>query len=274
MLENKENTLENFSRFRSLLKEKHEKIFLILAPPRTSSTALARCFWEIPEIRYYCHEPYEIIYYQKKPEIEAFYKIMSPIDLSKEYRNKKANSKWLLIKEMPYQVGVDDEFKRLIEIITEPVLILLRDPRLNIMSRIRKRMESNQEVYFPLIETGWFLIEKQLELLQNIGQKFYILDSSLTRNNSDIILPKLLSHLGIKKYNLNIWYPADNINLDNLEGQHSHLYTNVLQSSQLNQEDKPIPQIDDFPDYFRNHVLECLNIYEKLLKHPNSIGIK
>ena len=58
--------------------------------------------------------------------------------------------------------------------------------------------------------------------------------------------------------------------IDNLEGDHSHLYTSVLSSTGLSPEVVELPPLDWFPaeDGRRDHVARCLEIYQSLLESP------
>lgn len=259
--------LNSFEEFSSFLRHKHERIFLIIAPPRTASTALARCFWEIPQIRFYSHEPYETCYYERKPETEAFKNLTNPIDLGTKYKAKNNNeNSWLLIKEMPYQVGIDEKFNHLLSLVTEPIIVLIRDPRLNIMSRIKKRKEAQQEVYFPLIETGWEFLNVQLRIMKENDKDFFILDSTDFRERTPEIIKKMMKKFRVflDPVSLLDWIPNPNIELDNLNGRHRHLYKRVLSSNSIVKPYEEMPEINDFPDYFKNHVLDALKIYQSL----------
>src|SRR5690348_10229121 len=113
------------------LKQRYEKIFLIVSPPRCSSTALARVFWHHPSIRYYSHEPYETVYYNDDSTKVAHNNLFDPIDLATSYSGKTlVEGQGLVIKEMPYQVGA--HFKELASFATHPIVFLIRDPRLSI----------------------------------------------------------------------------------------------------------------------------------------------
>lgn len=259
--------LNSFEALSLFLRDKYSKIFLILAPPRTASTALARCFWEIPQIRFYSHEPYENCYYEKVSEKQAFRNLINPIDLNSQYKPKDIeNSSWLIIKEMPYQVGIDEKFDHLLSLITEPIVVLIRDPRLNIMSRISKRKETKQEIYFPLIETGWEFLNIQIGKMQQAGKDFFIIDSNDFRERTQEIIEKIMKRFGIylEVSNLLNWIPNPNIELDNLNGRHSHLHRRVLSSNSVIKPSEDMPKIEDFPDYFKNHVLYALSIYKSL----------
>ncbi len=110
------------------LKKLYENIYVIVSPPRCSSTAFSRVFWEQPSIRYYCHEPFEITYFDDATLNEVIEKLKHPLDLFpiKSYE-PNTESTGLVIKEMPYQVGAN--FELLISLSRHPIMFLIRDPR-------------------------------------------------------------------------------------------------------------------------------------------------
>ena len=119
----------------SSLKKMFENIYVIVSPPRCSSTAFSRVFWEQPSIRYYSHEPFEVTYFDDATLDDVVEKLKHPLDLLpiKSYKPSEQSSS-LVIKEMPYQVG--SNFELLISLSEHPIMFLIRDPRLNVLSRI------------------------------------------------------------------------------------------------------------------------------------------
>ncbi len=88
------------------IRSKHEKIYLIMSPPRCSSTAFSRVFWEQPSVGYYSHEPFEVVYYNHDSLTHVVDKLATPLDLQNIktiHTYDHGNS--LVIKEMPYQVN-------------------------------------------------------------------------------------------------------------------------------------------------------------------------
>ena len=112
----------------SHLNHKHKNIYVVVSPPRCSSTAFSRVFWEQPSIRYYSHEPFEVVYYEQDGIPSVVEKLDGPLDLLHVERLPDEMGTSLLIKEMPYQVG--DHFPLLCEIASKPLIFLIRDPRL------------------------------------------------------------------------------------------------------------------------------------------------
>ncbi len=266
---------ENFEiiSFAERLRNKHKKIIVILSPPRCASTALARFFWHQPDFRYYAHEPYETVYYEGDTSDTAQGHLLNPIDLVEMYSSQpKGNG--LIIKEMPYQVS--QYFSDLISLATLPLIFLIRDPRLNIKSRIDKRIQAKQSIDFPFIETGWELINWQIEQCVIRGVDFVIVEASEMRNNPNEIFSNLSHKLKLPfSPEMLRWQQALQINLDNLNSKHSHLYERVLSSIGIEPAIEPIPNIETFSTEsgLRNHVLEALNIYNKLLTHPKRLDV-
>jgi hypothetical protein len=60
---------------------RHTAIYVIVSPPRCSSTAFARVFWEHPDVGYYSHEPFEIVYYNGANLAMVASKMEQPLDL-------------------------------------------------------------------------------------------------------------------------------------------------------------------------------------------------
>jgi hypothetical protein len=262
------------AQFQQIL-EKYPAIYVIVSPPRSSSTAFARVFWEQPTVGYYCHEPFEVVYYNDKDLDSVARKIEGPLDLKLVKKNKaNQDSNALVIKEMPYQVG--QHFPLLASLAKGPIVFLMRDPRLNIASRMAKKREVGDDPLFPLIESGWELLASQIGYCQKNGIPHIIVDSTDFRNHQESIFSQIFGrfNLGFDKKMLT-WSPTD-VDLDNLGGQHHHLYRRVLESRGLQPESEPIPPIDSFPiaNGFRDHVARCLEQFRTLRNSPARIRPK
>lgn len=130
------NTELDLGLAKEYLRSKYRSIHIIMSPPRCSSTALARLFWEHESIRYYAHEPFETTYYENARVDDAIQHIEHPLDLKDLYEHQKSEqAKGLVIKEMPYQVNSNFEF--LASLTRFPLVFLIRDPRLNIYSNLK-----------------------------------------------------------------------------------------------------------------------------------------
>lgn len=248
------------------LKKLYENIYVIISPPRCSSTAFSRVFWEQPSVRYYSHEPFEVMYFDGAGLKEVIEKLKNPLDLlpikNKQYSKKPTG---LVIKEMPFQVR--SYYELLISISNHPIMFLIRDPRLNVYSRIKKKIEAGQNPNFPLIETGWELIVEQVRYCQDYNIPYLVIDSTEFRNYPDIIFAQIFEEIDLAfSPEMLIWQSTPKVNLDNLGGIHSHLYRRVLESTGIEPATEPIPEFKDIPERngFREHVRKCMSIYKEL----------
>lgn len=255
------------------LRAKHRQIYVIISPPRCSSTAFSRVFWEHPTIRYYSHEPFEVAYYEGKELPAVAAKLSVPLDLLNVERIQDSTGSSLLIKEMPYQVG--NHFPALFEIASKPIIFLIRDPRLNIASRIEKKRMAGESIRFPHIETGWELIQKQIAYCEAHEVPYMIVDSTDFRNHPDSLFPQIFAKFMLPfSPEMLAWNPCEGkVDLDNLDGKHSHLYARVLNSNCLQPATEAIPDIAEFPEEhgIRQHVAFCLEIYKTLKASPHRI---
>ena len=263
---------KQFQRF-TYLKTKHKQIYVIISPPRCSSTAFSRVFWEHPTIRYYSHEPFEVAYYDGKELPVVADKLSKPLDLLNIERIQDSSGSSLLIKEMPYQVG--EHFPLLFELASKPIIFLIRDPRLNIASRIEKKRMVGENIYFPHIETGWELLQVQISYCEAQGLPYMIVDSTDFRNYPGSIFPQIFAQFMLSfSREMLLWNSCDDIvNLDNLDGKHRHLYARVLNSNALHPATKAIPDLNEFPQVhgIRKHVEFCLEIYSSLKESSHRI---
>lgn len=250
------------------LTERYEDIYVIVAPPRSASTAVARYFWQFPGASHYAHEAFESMYFDGAGLEDAYQKLNEPLALNKEIIGKPS----LIIKEMPYQVG--DNFPLLAQLAKHPLLFLIRHPRLTIQSRMQKKQQVGNSPIFPLRETGWELIDSQIDYAAAQGIPHYILDTTDFRNDPMSIATKLADIYQVPfSPNMLQWQDRSDIELDNLGGRHSHLYQRVLSSTGITPPIESMPDLLDFPEEggFREHVLQAEAIYARLGQHPNRI---
>ncbi len=257
------------------LHARHGRIFVIVSPPRCSSTAFSRVFWEHDAIGYYSHEPFEITYYEGAGLQEVASKLDAPLDLEPLTRSGSATSgSCLVIKEMPYQIG--DNFPLLAALATDPIVFLIRNPKLNISSRISKKAEVGDSPIFPQVETGWELIARQVEYCRENAVPFVIVDAADFRNCPSAIFPKIFKALQLKfEERMLTWQVCPDTELDNLDGKHRHLYERVLQSTGIQPDLDPLPTLEAFPEAngFRAHILSCLDIYRELSAAPERLQL-
>ncbi len=60
----------------------YDPVVVIISPPRCSSTAFSRIFWQHPAIRYYAHEPFEVTYYRNQGLDYVVEQLQHPLDLA------------------------------------------------------------------------------------------------------------------------------------------------------------------------------------------------
>jgi hypothetical protein len=247
-------------------RQRHERIYVIVSPPRCSSTAFARVFWEQPSVRYYFHEPFETTYYMGEGLPEVMAKLDAPLDLTTiKHFTADPDAHELVIKEMPYQVG--DRFPLLAALATKPLIFLMRDPRRNIDSRRRKKIEVGDDPVYPFVESGWDLLAKQIDHCSAEGIDHLLVDSGDFRSRPAAVFPQILGRFGLPYSDECLrWQVCEQVELDNLGGKHRHLYGEVLASDGLKPDTSQTPPLDSFPqeDGVRDHVAHCLEVYERL----------
>lgn len=245
------------------IKEKFKEIFIILSPPRCSSTALARVFWEHPSIGYYSHEPFEKTFHHKTTLEDALHFLDNPIQI-------KTPGESYLVKEMVFQVH--QHFRELVKFTKNPLTFLIRDPRLSLYSRIEKFEAGKKDPVFPYVEAGWKELKLQLNTARDAEIPFSIVDATEFRNHPLEILPTLFERLNLSfSPEMICWQPRPDLDLCNLGGEHHHLYERVLKSSGLQPANENIPDISAFPLKLQPIVETCLNIYQEIKDDPERI---
>lgn len=257
------------------LQKKYSDIYTILSPPRCGSTAFARAFWEQPSVSFYSHEPFEITYFLHQGMDDVYEKLLNPLDIDSLKNNQmQKTGNALVVKDMPYQIG--DNFDKFINMSTKPVVVLIRDPRLSIYSRIQKKREAGQNPIYPLIETGWELLDSQIENMNERNIQYFIVETTDYRNNPEGIFKKLFNSLGLP-FNSSMlnWRPAVGVDVDNLQGRHRHQYSRALLSDGIQPATESIPSIDQFPveGGFRDHIEYASSIYESLKSSSRRINL-
>jgi len=253
----------------------YDEIFVIMSPPRCSSTAFSRVFWEQPTVRYYSHEPFEIVYYRDQRLTAVAEKLEQPLDLQGvKYHQNGSPGNSLVIKEMPYQVG--RHFPVLASLAKKPIIFLMRDPRLNIASRMEKKVIVGDNPIFPKVESGWKLLMSQVDYCKLHNIPYIIVDSTDFRNYPVTIFQQVFARFRLPfSEDMLSWRVCDDVDLDNLDGQHHHLYERVLRSTAVQPATEPIPSLDRFPttNGFRTHVRNCLELYETLRQDATRIRV-
>jgi hypothetical protein len=251
------------------VRERHGEVLVIVAPPRTASTALARVLWNHPAVGYYSHEPFEPTYYRGEPAsaAAALLEAPAPIGELNPARTDRPAGDTVVVKEMTFQVG--SAFPLLAELATRPIVFLIRDPRLCIASRMAVLRKAGRPEIFPLRESGWADLERQLEHVRATEIPHLVVDSSELRAEPETVVPQVLARLGLSySPELLTWESSRATGLSAVSGSGDPFYRRVLESGGIERPDERIPDLTEFPEAggFRAHVADCLARYETLTR--------
>lgn len=125
-----------FERLKQLKECKRLKIYLVIAPPRANSTVIEHALGNSPDIEHECHEPFLGARHDGFDFEHGYKQIYDSIGGDPFYESGRSTS--VVVKEMSHWIGRNGEYKRLFELTTEPVLILIRNPLLTVESRLRQ----------------------------------------------------------------------------------------------------------------------------------------
>jgi hypothetical protein len=245
------------------VRERHGEVHVICAPPRTASTALARILWNHDRIGCYSHEPFEPTWYESAPVERAAELLEAPEPVT-DLGGRGAGDA-LVVKEMTFQVG--DAFPLLASLATSPVVFLIRDPRLCVASRMKVLRESGRPEVFPLRESGWDDLARQIAYVRAEGIDHVVVDSGDLRADPEAVVPPLLERLGLSyDPSLLTWGASEATGLSAVSGAEDPFYREVLESRGLEPDTERLPDLSEFPTDagFRQHVAECLAQYEAL----------
>jgi len=250
------------------VRERHGEVYVLLGPPRTASTAVSRILWNHPQVGWYSHEPFEPTWYQRAGAERAAELLEAPeaVDDLDPARPRGAGEA-LVVKEMTFQVG--DAFPLLASLATRPLVFLIRDPRLTIASRMKVLRRSGRPEVFPLRESGWEDLARQLAYVRRERIPHVVVDSSDLRRTPEAVVPSLLDRLGLTfTPDLLAWRSSDATGLSAVSGAEDPFYRRVLDSQGIEPPAERIPDLTEFPTGggFRQHVAECVAQYEELCR--------
>ncbi len=133
--------LEYYNKIKELIENKKLDLYIIIAPPRTSSTLIESIVTKSDDIDFQCHEPFiPMGYYGQHPD-HGYRNIYDSIG-GDHFQPKKRKPTTLVIKEMSHWIIKFEEYRRLFELTKHPILFVSRNPVLSMESRIRKVIES------------------------------------------------------------------------------------------------------------------------------------
>lgn len=243
------------------LRERHGEVYVLLGPPRTASTAISRILWNHPSVGWYAHEPFEPTWYERA-SVERAEELLEAPEAVGSLGGRGTGSA-LVVKEMTFQVG--DAFPLLASLATRPLAILIRDPRLTIASRMKVLRRSGRPEVFPLRESGWEDLARQLAYLRRERIPHVVIDSSDLRSSPETVAPALLEGLGLEfTADLLAWRSSEATGLSAVSGAEDPFYQRVLGSQGIEPPSERVPDLDEFPEPLRDHVAECVAQYEEL----------
>jgi len=249
------------ARLAERLRERHGEVYVLLGPPRTASTAVSRILWNHPEVGWYSHEPFEPTWYQGASVERAAELLDAPEPVSA--LGGRGTGRALVVKEMTFQVG--DAFPLLAALATRPIVVLIRDPRLTIASRMKVLRKASRPEVFPLRESGWEDLARQLVHLRDEGIPHVVVDSSDLRSAPETAVPSLLARLGLEfTPGLLTWQSSSATGLSAVSGAEDPFYQRVLDSQGIEAPTELVPDLSTFPEPLRAHVAECVAQYEEL----------
>jgi hypothetical protein len=245
------------------LRVRHGEVYVLIGPPRTASTAVSRILWNHPMVGWYAHEPFEPTWYEQAGVTRAEQLLEAPQEVGA--LGGRGTGRGLVVKEMTFQVG--DAFPLLAELATRPVVFLIRDPRLTIASRMQVLRRSGRPELFPLRESGWEDLARQLMYVQREHIPHVVVDASELRTSPATAVPALLKRLGLAfTPDLLAWRSSAATGLSAVAGTDDPFYQRVLDSRGIEPPAERVPDLTEFPadGGLREHVAECVAQYREL----------
>ena len=241
------------------------RTYVIVAPPRSASTALARVLWHHSSVRWYAHEPFGAVYHDDAPLAAAEEALRAPADLEETVGGKPATAQGFVVKEMTFQVGAD--FPELLAHTTRPVVFNIRDPRLCVASRMAMRRKQGLPAVFPAHESGWDDLESQVAWCREERVPYLLVDATELRRQPRPVAARVLEALGLEFEESTLdWSPVKRETVQAVADQ-GQWYERVLSADRLEAPSEAVPELESFPAEggFRDHVERCCSIYQKLL---------
>lgn len=113
-----------------------KKVKILVAVPRSNSTIIEFILGSSTSVSKIIHEPFIDFGYYNTGTLSARQKIYATIDAD---NNKKGDI--FLIKEMAHWLTKDNAYKTFLKSIDKPVILLIKNPYLNIESKIQKILQ-------------------------------------------------------------------------------------------------------------------------------------
>lgn len=172
---------------------------VLVSPPRTGSTPVARLLWQHSALTHHCHEPFEAGYWGGGGDDGSTANLTTPMRIADGQRVPLAevpSGAGLLMKEMSFQLNAD-QFRHLAGLRTAPVVFVMRDPVLSTTSRLRIVRELYGHETFRAFESGWPSLDEQVNLCRAESVPYVIVDSDDLRRHPRTVGRKLFEALGL-----------------------------------------------------------------------------
>jgi hypothetical protein len=173
-----EISIPSRQKLQSLIDCGQTSIRLILAPPRTGSTLVEALLSQNDGIQASCHEPFVMLGYYGEDSKDGYRRLIEAIEKNKSEMNVPIT---LLVKEMSHWLAVKREFEKLLPLVSDPVLFLIRNPLLSMESRIKKVLQvwkmKEKPALIDWLSSSPFSVEEgyirtNLELQRSMLDKF------------------------------------------------------------------------------------------------------
>lgn len=125
-----------YQKLKSLIDAGRVLMHIIIAPPRTNSSLVEHVMGNSPDINNECHEPFLEARHDNFDPDHGYQQIYKSI--GGEHFEQSAERTSVVVKEMSHWIGKNEEYKRLVELATGPIIVLIRNPLLSVESRIRR----------------------------------------------------------------------------------------------------------------------------------------
>jgi len=189
---------------------------VLVSPPRTGSTAVARLLWQHSAITHHCHEPFEACYWGNQGASSVRNCLLNPMEIATGNRVSLADvppGSGLLVKEMSFQLS-PTQFDLLTRLGTIPPILVMCDPRLSTTSRLRIVRELYGAGTFPPFESGWESLHGHLEFCRQRDIPYVLVDSDDLRADPAGVTAALMTAIGLPpEPGLEAWSPRPGLQL-------------------------------------------------------------
>jgi len=189
---------------------------VLISPPRTGSSAVARLLWQHPMITHHCHEPFEAVYWGSQGADSVDNCLRNPMEIEAGQRVTLSDvppGSGLLVKEMSFQLSAD-QFEQLTGLTSAPLVFVMCDPRLSTTSRLRIVREFNDADTFPPFESGWPSLHGQVEFCRQRDIPYALIDSDDLRSDPAGVAAALIAAIGLPPADgLDTWAPRPGLQL-------------------------------------------------------------